>query len=282
MPDRKAFDFIKLRELPPKPRETGVIEIRGPYYTPVTVNYLKSLLDDWSDYFDGVKFAGGSFRLLTVKKLKEFIKLCHDYNVYVSTGGWVERVLINGHEAVDKYLEECKAVEFDLVEISSGMAPEIMKMPLEDKIELVRQVRKLGMKPKPEVSLVAGAGAGTHVTGYGLEYRSFEEFLKEAQAYLKAGAHILMIESEGLTEDLPPEKWRLDIIKKLIDKLGYKNLMFEAADPPVFKWFLKHVGRDVNLFIDHSQVVEFNAWRLGLWGDRDLWKGKKITYKLTK
>ena len=281
---RKAFDLVKLRELPQKPRETSVLEIRGPYYTPVTVNYLKGLLDDWGEYFDGVKFAGGSFRLLTPKKLKEFIRLCHDYDVYVSTGGWVERVLIEGSKTVDKYLEECKSFGFDIVEISSGMAPEIMKMPLEEKVELVRQVRKLGMKPKPEVSIMAGAGAGTHITEYEekMDYRSFEEFLKEAQAYLKAGAHILMIESEGLTEDLPPEKWRIDIIKKLIGKLGYKNLMFEASDPPVFKWFLKHVGMDVNLFIDHSQIVEFNAWRLGLWGDRDLWKGKKITYKSTQ
>ena len=44
MSENKAFDFIKLRELPPKPREISVIEIRGPYYTSVTVSYLKGLL----------------------------------------------------------------------------------------------------------------------------------------------------------------------------------------------------------------------------------------------
>jgi phosphosulfolactate synthase (CoM biosynthesis protein A) len=65
----------------------------------------------------------------------------------------------------------------------------------------------------------------------------------------------------------------------MIERFGYEKLMFEAADPPTFKWYLKNVSKDVNLFIDHSQVVEFNAWRLGLWGDPDIWKGKKLSYK---
>ena len=55
--------------------------------------------------------------------------------------------------------------------------------------------------------------------------------------------------------------------------------MFEASDPPVFKWYLKTFGKDVNLFIDHSQIVELNAWRLGLWGDADIWKGKEVHYQ---
>lgn len=279
---KKAFDFIRINELPPKPRETSVLEIRGPYYTPVTVNYMKSLLEDWSDYFDSVKFAGGSFRFLDFSRLKEFIRLCHDYDVHVDTGGWIERVLVEGPKAVDMYLEECKAIGFDIVEISSGMAPEIMKMPLEDKVALVKQVRKLGMKPKPEVSIMVGAGAGTHISGYKEQYRSLDNFLDETDAYLKAGAHIIMFESEGVTEDLPPEKWRKDVIEAAVKKFGFKKFMFEASDPPVFKWYYKTFGKDVNLFIDHSQVVEYNAWRCGLWGDRDLWKGKKISYKPSK
>jgi len=54
--------------------------------------------------------------------------------------------------------------------------------------------------------------------------------------------------------------------------------MFEASDPPVFKWYLKAFGKDVNLFVDHSQVVELAAWKTGLWGDPDIWKGKKTRY----
>jgi phosphosulfolactate synthase (CoM biosynthesis protein A) len=68
---KKAFDFVKISELPPKPRKYGIIEIRGPYYTAVTIAYLQDLLDMWGDYIDGFKFAGGSQRLLSVEILKK-------------------------------------------------------------------------------------------------------------------------------------------------------------------------------------------------------------------
>ncbi len=95
---------------------------------------------------------------------------------------------------------------------------------------------------------------------------------------MKSGAEIIMIESEGITEDMPPEKWRKDVILELIKKFGFGRWMFEAADPEVFKWYLLNVSSDVNLFIDHTQVTEFNVWRLGLWGNPDIWKGKKTVY----
>ncbi|HEX4920175.1 MAG TPA: phosphosulfolactate synthase, partial [Candidatus Bathyarchaeia archaeon] len=250
------------------------IEFRGPYYTPVTQSYLSDLLDEWGDYVDGFKFAGGSMRLLTEQKTRKMIRICHDHNVYVSTGGFVERVIVQGPDAVDKYLEECKSLEFDLVEVSSGLAT----IKLQDKVAIVKQVQKLGMKAKPEVSMMIGAGAGTHIVGYKPKMRTFADVAKETQAHLDAGASILMLESEGITEDLPPAKWRKDVVKKLVDKFGYHKWMFEASDPPVFKWYLKTFGRDVNLFIDHSQIVEFNAWRLGLWGDSEIWKGKRLSY----
>jgi phosphosulfolactate synthase (CoM biosynthesis protein A) len=272
---RKAFDFLRIDELPLKPRKTGVVEFRGPYYNPVPFAYLAGLLDDWSDYVDGYKFAGGSMRLLARDKVKKIIGLCHDHDVYVSTGGFVERVIVQGERAVDQYLEECKTLEFDVVEVSSGLAP----IPLQDKIEIVKAVKRLGMKPKPEVTMMIGAGAGTHVVGYEPKLRPIEEFIKESEAHLKAGAEILMFESEGVTEDLPPEKWRTDVIKKVVDKFGFEKWMFEAAEPPVFKWYLRSFGPKVNLFIDHSQIVEYNLWRHGVWGNPDIWKGKKLSYR---
>ena len=271
---QKAFDFVKLTELPDKPRKIGVIEFRGPYYTPVTYGYLNDLLEDWGEYVDGFKFAGGSMRLLTRDKTRKMIDLCHQHNVYVSTGGFVERVIAQGPGAVDSYLEECKSLEFDMVEVSSGLAP----IKLEDKVAIVKQVEKLGMKAKPEVSMMIGAGAGTHVVGYKPKLRTLADVVREASAHIAAGAQIMMLESEGITEDLPPKRWRKDVVKKLVDKFGYHTWMFEASDPPVFKWYLKTFGKDVNLFIDHSQIVEFNAWRLGLWGDPDIWRGKRLSY----
>jgi len=274
--ETKAFEFVEIDLPPKKPRKTGIIEIRGPYYASVSYGYLIDLLDDWGEYIDGYKFAGGSMRLLSKERVKQIIKACHAHGLYVSTGGFVERVIVQGRSAVDQYLRECKELGFDVVEVSSGLAP----IPLKDKIEIVRQVQVLGMEPKPEVSMMQGAGAGTRIVDYEkqMKMRSFNDFADEVEAHYRGGARMIMVESEGLTEDLPPQKWRKDVIRNLIRRFGHEKLMFEASDPPVFKWYLKSFGGDVNLFIDYSQIVEFTAWKTKLWGDSEIWKGKRLHY----
>jgi phosphosulfolactate synthase (CoM biosynthesis protein A) len=229
----------------------------------------------WGDYIDGFKFAGSSQRLLSIEILKRIIDICHNHNVYVSTGGFIERVIVQGTKAVDRYLEECKSLGFDVVEVSSGLAP----IPLKDKVEIVKQVKQMGMKPKPEISMMVGAGAGTHIAGYQTKLKTLDELLDEIDTHQNVGAEIMMLESEGITEDLTPQEWRVDIINELNKKFGFNCFMFEASDPPVFKWYLKQFGPDVNLFIDHSQIVEFTAWKTQLWGDIDIWKDKTLSYK---
>jgi len=104
-----------------------------------------------------------------------------------------------------------------------------------------------------------GAGAGTHVRGYKVKLRRMDDVLKEIESHIRAGAEILMLESEGITEDIPESRWRTDIVKKLVEKFGLERWMFEASDPPVFKWYLKNFGKDVSLFIDHPRL-----WNLQL------------------
>ena len=61
------------------------------------------------------------------------------------------------------------------------------------------------------------------------------------------------------------------------DGVGLGKLMFEAADPAVFAWYVKTYGPDVNLFVDHSQVVQLECLRSGVWGTKGLW-GRVVTY----
>jgi len=84
----KTFDFVKLADLDPKPRGKGVIEIRDRTTLLLVRVPEKNLLDDWSEYVDGYKFAGGSMRLLPRETTRKIISLCHDHGVYVSTGGF--------------------------------------------------------------------------------------------------------------------------------------------------------------------------------------------------
>ncbi len=261
--------------MPPKPRKSGVIEIRGPYYAPTTIGYAGSS-EMWGDYIDGFKFAGGSMRLLSVDMVKRILKVCHDHDVYVSTGGFVERIDSQGPDAVERYLEECKSLQgSDVVEISSGLAP----IPLDDKVEITKQVKRMGMIAKPEISLMIGAGAGTHIVGYKPKLRDVGDLMKEARAHLKAGAQIMMLESEGITEDLPPtsgaQMWSRSLSQSLGLNLGCLNHLI----PQFSNGTLKNFGSNVNLFIDHSQIVEYTAWRTKLWGDPEIWKGKRLSYK---
>ena len=58
--------------------------------------------------------------------------------------------------------------------------------------------------------------------------------------------------------------------------LGEK-VIFEAADPEVFGWYVKNYGPEVNLFVDHSQIVQLECLRRGIWGTKSLW-GRVVTY----
>ena len=67
---QRTFKFVDFKELPPKPRKAGLIEIRGPYYEAFTTEQFEDLLSTWGYYIDGFKFAGGIQSLLEPKRCK--------------------------------------------------------------------------------------------------------------------------------------------------------------------------------------------------------------------
>jgi len=77
-----------------------------------------------------------------------------------------------------------------------------------------------------------------------------------------------MIESEGITENV--KAWRTDVVARIINALGLETVMFEGADPAVFECYIKNYGNEVNLFVDHSQIVQLEALRSGIWGTKSL------------
>src|SRR5262249_42567172 len=105
---KRAFSFIPINERQKKPRKHGITEIRGPYYSVMGTRYLTDILETMGEYVDGLKYAGGSFALMPPDQVKAINDLAHKYGVYVSTGGWIERVLTHGKEAVDGYIKEAK------------------------------------------------------------------------------------------------------------------------------------------------------------------------------
>ena len=271
--DERAFSFVRLNDRPTKPRKRGLTEIRGPYYTPIGKRYLEDVLETMGAYVDALKFAGGSFSLMPRAAVKELIDLCHSYDVLVSTGGFIEHVLTQGAEAVDTYIRECKAIGFDIIEVSSGF----ITIPSDDWLRLIEKVQKAGLKAKPEVGIQFGAGGATSVEELAAEgTRDPEGAIEQARRFLEAGAYMIMVESEGITENV--RVWRTDVPAKIARDLGLERVMFEAAEPDVFSWYIKNYGPEVNLFVDHSQIVQLECLRSGIWGTKSLW-GRVLTYK---
>jgi phosphosulfolactate synthase (CoM biosynthesis protein A) len=144
-------------------------------------------------------------------------------------------------------------------------------------LRIADKVQRQGIQAKPEVGIQFGAGgdsASPELAAEGVRDPSLA--MSQARRFLEAGARIVMIESEGIAENV--NSWRTDVPAKLIDALGLDHLMFEAADPAVFAWYIKTYGADVNLFVDHSQIVQLECLRAGIWGTAGLW-GRVVTFK---
>ncbi len=271
--DERAMSFLKVNARPPKPRMRGMTEIRGPYYTPMGTRYLQDVLETMGAYVDSLKFAGGSFALMPRRAVKALIDLCHEHDVLVSTGGFIEYVLTQGSDAVARYIDECKTLGFDIVEISSGF----ITIPTDDWLRLVEKVHEAGLKAKPEVGIQFGAGGASAAEQLEAEgTRDVGWAISQAKRFLEAGASMIMIESEGITESV--KAWRTDVPAKIIDAVGLERVMFEAADSEVFAWYIKNYGSEVNLFVDHSQIIQLECLRSGIWGTSSLW-GRVVTYK---
>ncbi|KAI9705719.1 MAG: hypothetical protein M1820_005130 [Bogoriella megaspora] len=270
-----GFGFIRHNSRNPKPRKTGVTEIRASYYNFVGSTYLKDLFETVGYHVDGLKFAGGSFSLYPEDKLREVIDLAHQYGVYVSTGGWMEHVLTQSNTgiAVDKYLAKCKDVGFDVIEVSSGF----LSFPANDWLRLVDRIHSHGLKAKPELGIQFGAGGDTSTSDLeSIGTSDPSRVTALAKQFIAAGVERMMIESEGITENV--SSWRTDVIQKIIGDVPMEKVMFEAADPKVFNWYIREFGVDVNLFVDHSQIVQLSCLRGGIWGMADTF-GKIATYR---
>jgi phosphosulfolactate synthase (CoM biosynthesis protein A) len=153
----RSFPFLRINERENKPRKRGLTEIRGPYYSAVGRRYLEDLFEMMGNYVDSLRFAGGSFTLMPEQAVREIVDLCHKHGVLVSTGGFIERALVQGGEAVRQYIDECKRLGFDIIEMSAGF----VSISTDDWLQLIELVRKSGLKAKPEVGIQFGAGGAT-------------------------------------------------------------------------------------------------------------------------
>lgn len=138
-------------------------------------------------------------------------------------------------------------------------------LPADDSLRLVDRVHFAGLKAKPEIGIQFGAGGDTqasYLESMGTSDPSRVTNL--AKRFIDAGVERMMIESEGITENV--RSWRTDVIQTNLRELPMERVMFEAAAPKVFNWYIREFGVDVNLFVNHSQIVQSSCLRRGTFG----------------
>ncbi|KAF5944324.1 hypothetical protein HYC85_018401 [Camellia sinensis] len=259
--------FFEDEDRPEKPRTFGVTEMRGPHYTLLTQNLLQDIFESMGHFVDGLKFSGGSHSLMPKAYIKEVTNMAHKHNVYVSTGDWAEHLLHKGPSAFKEYIEECKQLGFDTIELNVGS----LRVPEETLLRFIRLIKSGGLKAKPQfavkfnksdIPMKGDRAFGAYVVPVPRSSETVEDvdlLIRRAERCLEAGADMIMIDADDVCQYA--DSVRADIIAKVIGRLGLEKTMFEASNASTSEWFIKQYGPKVNLFVDHSQVMDLECLR---------------------
>ena len=160
------------REL--KPRLSGLTMVidRG-----IAPSEMRGLMEVAGEYIDFWKFGWCTWLLIPLKAVKEKIKICEKFDVKVMPGGSSVEVAF-AREKVNEFFRFLRELGFTSLEVSSG----IVKMNLEEKLELVRTAKDFDFNPvitevgrkKPEedasLSLPDRVGLMKHELEAGADY----------------------------------------------------------------------------------------------------------------
>ncbi|KAK6283641.1 hypothetical protein POUND7_002593 [Theobroma cacao] len=259
--------FEEDEDRPEKPRRVGVTEMRGPNHTLLTQNVLQDIFESMGQFVDGLKFSGGSHSLMPKSFLKQVIDMAHQHNVYVSTGDWADHLIRKGPSAFKDYVEECKQMGFDTIELNVTS----LEVPEETLLRYVRMIKSGGLKAKPQFAIKFNKsdiptgrdrafGAYIPPSPRSTEFvEDVDLLIRMAERCLEAGADMIMIDADDLCKQA--DSVRADIIAKVIGRLGLEKTMFEASNAKASEWFVKQYGPKVNLFVDHSQLMDLECLR---------------------
>lgn len=258
--------FEEDEDRPEKPRRYGVTEIRGPHYSFFNQNLLQDIFELMGPFVDGLKFSGGSHSLMPKSFIKEITDIAHQHNVYVSTGDWAEHLLRRGPSAFKEYVQECKQLGFDTVELNVGT----LEIPEDTLLRFVRTVKSDGLRVKPlfavkfnksDIPKAGDRAFGAYVVPEPRSSEFVEDvdlLIRRAERCLEAGADMIMIDPDDICN---ADAVRADLIAKIVGRLGLEKTMFEASNARTSEWFIQRYGPKVNLFVDHSQVMDLECLR---------------------
>ena len=260
-----AFPTLHFIEREEKPREKGINYVRAPV---MVGSCVEDYLEAYADLVDIFKISGKQGALMSKKSLLRFLASCKDFDVKVALGNLIMDVaLSNGKEAVDGLLDDVVNLGIEIVEISSISR----SLDDDDMCRLIENATSKGIKVINEVGV---AFAHSKVS----EKEIFVERIKEQTLrFIDAGAWKILLESEGLTENIDRSGYRWHVIDKLISPLKLEQFMVEADDQDVLSKYIVMFGPGINMMVDHDRLLKMEDARIGYGPSQFLW-GKVVKY----
>ena len=240
----KACPFIRVAPRPPKPRDRGLTVLADKN---LGMNACADLMETVADYVDFAKFGTGVFRIQSPEFLTRKIEFYHRHDVRVwIAGDATEMAFCQG--VSDQLYKAVKAMGSDGVEVSSAQ----VSMTLANKCELIRMAAGEGLL------VVAEVGQKGNETW--TRYQSY--IFSQIEACMKAGAWRVLVQGEGISEDVEARKEEL--ILNIVARFGVDDLIFQAKDSDTQQWFMETLGNDVSLDVESHQVFELELMRRGI------------------
>ena len=263
--NKKTFETLHFLKRSKKPRESGINYVRAPV---MVGKCIEDYLEAYSDMVDIFKLSGKQAAQMSEKSLTDFISTCKKFNVMIAIGNPVMDVaLIGGQEVVNEYIEKCVSIGIDIVEISS-----ISRSIDDDEMcKLIKYISSKGIKVINEIGV---AYAHSMVDDNSI---FIKRLLNQSKKFLNAGTWKILLESEGLTENMSKENYRWNIIDNIISPLELSNFMVEADDQDVLSKYIEIYGPNINMMVDHTRLLKMEDARLGYGPSQFLW-GKVVKY----
>ena len=260
-----SFPTLSFIEREKKPREKGINYVRAPV---MVGSCVEDYLEAYANLVDIFKISGKQGALMSKKSLLRFIATCKDFEVKIALGNPIMDVaLSSGKEAVDGLLDDVINLGIEIVEISR------ISRSLDDD-DMCRLIEKATSKGIKVINEVGVAFAHSEVS----ENEIFiERIKKQTQRFIEAGAWKILLESEGLTENIDEKGYRWQVIDNLISPLKLEQFMVEADDQDVFSKYIEMYGPGINMMVDYNRLLKMEDARIGYGPSQFLW-GKVVKY----
>ena len=252
---RKAFEIIDVVNRAEKPRDVGLTMVldKGLGY-----HAAQDLMEYASEYIDIIKLGWGTHRLCSEEIVKRKIQLYSDNSILVSNGGTLFEIAYLQRK-VDEFFEYARQVGLSSIEISDGS----IRISREERSEIIRKCKNMGFDVFTEV----GKKDPLEDARLTIDYR-----IKEAKSDLDAGATKVIMEAresgKGIGVYDKEGKIKEDMVQKLTEGIGLKNIMFEAPEKSQQVYLILNLGPEVNLGnIKPEDVIPLETLRRGLRGD---------------